>query len=131
MKSNGVLVKLSGSLESHQTALVAAAPANHEIQPLFSVAAEPPSHGQAATTGAAHPPRTWVLVKPRADGLAVQAAVQHPWDTAHEIRRQLGARALAAVGNRRECSRIAQRMRVRRLRLFVHCGLPGCAGRDQ
>src|SRR5438128_6642863 len=96
MKSNGVLVKLSGSLESHQAALVAAAPANNEIQPLFTVAAEPPSHGQAATAGAAVPPQTWVLVKPRTDGLAAQAAVQHPWDTAHEIRRQLGARALAA-----------------------------------
>src|SRR5438132_14328784 len=94
MKSNGVLVKLRGSLESHQAALVAAAPANHEITRLFTVAAEPPFYGQAATAGV--PPRTWVLVKPRAEGMAVQAAVQHPWDTAHEIRRQLGARALAA-----------------------------------
>ena len=94
MKSTGVLVKLSGSLDSHRAALVAAAPTNHEIKPLFTTAAEPPSHGQAATTAAALPPQTWVLVKPRADGLAAQAAVQHPWDTAHEIRRQLGARAL-------------------------------------
>jgi hypothetical protein len=42
------------------------------------------------------PVHSWVLVKPPTDGLAAQAAVQHPWDTAHEIRRRLGARVLAA-----------------------------------
>jgi hypothetical protein len=94
MKSTGVLVKLSGPLDSHRAALAAAAPAEHEIQLLFTVAAEPPVGSQAAT--AAVPQHSWVLVKPRADGLAAQAAVQHPWDTAHAIRRQLGARAVAA-----------------------------------
>ena len=94
MKSTGVLVKLSGPLDSHRDALAAAAPAGHEIQPLFTVAAAPPSRSQAAT--AAAPQHSWVLVKPRADGLAAQAAVEHPWDTAHAIRRQLGARAVAA-----------------------------------
>src|SRR5690242_6606785 len=96
MKSNGVLVKLSGPLDSHRAALAAAAPAEHEILPLFTVAAEPPSHSQAATAAAAMPQNSWVLVRPRVDGLAAQAAVQHPWDTAHAIRRQLGARAVAA-----------------------------------
>ncbi|HXO89483.1 MAG TPA: S8 family serine peptidase [Stellaceae bacterium] len=93
MKSTGVLVKLSGPLDGHRAALAAAVPAEHEIQPLFTVAAAPPPPGQAA---AAVPQHTWVSVKPRGDGLAEQAAVQHPWDMAHEIRRQLGARALAA-----------------------------------
>ena len=93
MKSTGVLVKLSGPLDGHRAALAAAVPAEHEIQPLFTVAAAPPPPGQAA---AAVPQHTWVSVKPRGDGLAAQAAVQHPWDMAHEIRRQLGARALAA-----------------------------------
>jgi hypothetical protein len=41
MKSTGVLVKLSGPLDGHRGALAAAAPADHEIQPLFTVAAEP------------------------------------------------------------------------------------------
>src|SRR5437899_716731 len=95
MKSTGVLVKLSGPLDSHRDALAAAAPAEHEIQPLFTVAAEPPSRGDSMAA-AAGPQHTWVLVKPRADGLAAQAAVQHPWDTVHAIRRQLGTRALAA-----------------------------------
>ena len=93
MKSTGVLVKLSGPLDGHRAALAAAVPAEHEIQPLFTVAAAPPPPGQAA---AAVPQHTWVSVKPRGDGLVAQAAVQHPWDMAHEIRRQLGARALAA-----------------------------------
>src|ERR1700736_5701880 len=93
MKSTGVLVKLSGPLDGHRAALAAAVPAEHEIQPLFTVAPAPPPPGQAA---AAVPQHTWVSVKPRGDGLAAQAAVQHPWDMAHEIRRQLGARALAA-----------------------------------
>ena len=86
MKSTGVLVELSGPLDSHRAALAAAAPAEHEIQLLFTVAAEPPVGSQAAT--AAVPQHSWVLVKQRADGLAAQAAVQHPWDTAHAIRRQ-------------------------------------------
>src|SRR4029077_16746531 len=95
MKSTGVLVKLSGPLDSHRDALAAAAPAEHEIQPLFTVAAEPSPRTQAATA-AAVPQHSWVLVKPRADGLAAQGAVQPPWDTAHAIRRQMGARVVAA-----------------------------------
>ena len=42
MKSTGVLVELSGPLDGHRDALAAAAPAEHEILPLFTVAAEPP-----------------------------------------------------------------------------------------
>src|ERR1700736_514378 len=83
MKSTGVLVKLSGPLDGHRAALAAAVPAEHEIQPLFTGAAAPPPPGQAA---AAVPQHTWVSVKPRGDGLVAQAAVQHPWDMAHEIR---------------------------------------------
>src|ERR1700730_5830991 len=93
MKSTGVLVKLSGPLDGHRAALAAAVPAEHEIQPLFTVAAAPPP---PSTATAAVAPHTWLAVKPRGYGLAAQAAVQHPWDMAHEIRRQLGARALAA-----------------------------------
>src|ERR1700736_3744859 len=70
MKSTGVLVKLSGPLDGHRAALAAAVPAEHEIQPLFTVAAAPPPPGQAAAAGPQH---TWVSVRPRGDGLAAAA----------------------------------------------------------
>jgi hypothetical protein len=94
MKSNGVLVKLAGPATTH--ALAAAVPADHQVVPLFTVASERRSRTRAA---AASPPHSWVLVKPATSGMAAQAAVQHPWDRAHAIRRQLmltGQSVLAA-----------------------------------
>ena len=97
MKSNGTLIKLAGSPDAHQTALAAAVPSDYEIKPLFAVTSETRSGNQAAAAAAGSAPtHTWVVVKPRTNGLAAQAAVQHPWDTAHEIRQRLGARVLAA-----------------------------------
>jgi subtilisin family serine protease len=93
MKSNGILVKLDGSVTSHRDAL-AAVPEDHEIKPLFTVAAEPPLPNQAA---ASPNPHMWVSIRPRTDGLAAQAATQHPWDAAHEMRRQLLAKGAAVL----------------------------------
>jgi len=96
MKGNGTLVKLAGSLDTHQAAVAAAVPADYEIKPLFTVAPPPPSSKQPAVAAAPAPMHTWGLVQPRTNGVAAQAAVQHPWDAAHEIRRRLGTQVLAA-----------------------------------
>ena len=96
MKGNGTLVKLAGSLDTHQAAVAAAVPADYEIKPLFTVAPPPPSSKQAAVPAAPAPMHTWALVQPRTNGVAAQAAVQHPWDAAHEIRRRLGTQVVAA-----------------------------------
>src|SRR5260370_1251401 len=98
MKSNGILVKLDGSAASHRAVLAAALPADHEIRPLFTLAAEPPSRKRGAKVAAtAARQHTWVLVRLRTDGVAAQAAVQHPWDAAHDMRRQLLAKGAAVL----------------------------------
>jgi subtilisin family serine protease len=86
MKSTGTLVKL---VDPHGgAAAIAAAAPDHEIETLFTVSARQP-----AAAAAAPAPHRWVRVRPRgAASAATQASVQHPWDAAHEVRRQLQLR---------------------------------------
>ena len=54
MKSNGTLVKLAGSSDTHRAALAAAVPADYEIKPLFTVAPPPPLQQAASRRGGAN-----------------------------------------------------------------------------
>jgi hypothetical protein len=100
MKSNGTLVKLADFQASNIAALAAATPAGHDIEPLFTVAADPSSRRQAEIGASARATEhTWVRIRPRTGGPAAQASVQHPWDTVHEIRLRLlsqGKQVIAA-----------------------------------
>src|SRR5258708_3286293 len=86
MKSNGVLLKLAG----RQAALAGMAPPDHEVKPLFTIAADRSAVGQRAA--GVRTEDSWVLVSPRTEGMAAQAAAQHPWDMVHEVRRHFAAR---------------------------------------
>ena len=98
MKSNGILVKLGGSAADHQAGFAAAVAAGQEIKPLFTVAADPPAGNRAAGAAAAlGQQHNWVLIKPRTNGLAAQASTQHPWDEAHDLRRQLLAKGMPVL----------------------------------
>jgi Subtilase family len=88
MKSTGVLLKLAGPLDGGRAAMTGLAPPDHEIKPLFTISNDRPVPGQEL---AAPSEDSWVLVMPRTEGMAAQAASQNPWDRVHEVRRHFAA----------------------------------------
>jgi subtilisin family serine protease len=88
MKSTGVLLKLAGSPDGGRAAMTGLAPPDHEIKPLFTISNDRPFPGQEL---AAPSEDSWVLVTPRTEGMAAQAASQNTWDRVHEVRRHFAA----------------------------------------